>query len=92
MSASIDWRIASARPIALSAARRLVAPVISFTVACRVHLPMRDQESARLRVNERTCEPRQRLGPLRATAPVLQADRIAQSASSFSPAISDAVR
>ena len=69
-----------------------MAPVTSFTVATEIDRPMRDEQRARLSVDERAREPGKGLRILHSPAAVLQADRITQSASSFSAATSEAVR
>ena len=63
----MDWRMASARPMDLVAARRLIAPVMSFTVAVEFDFPMRDEQRPRLRIDEGAREARECLGALRAT-------------------------
>jgi hypothetical protein len=50
MSASMDWRMASARPMDLLAASRLIALVMTDELhgRARVHLQMRDEKGASL--------------------------------------------
>ena len=66
MSTSMDWRRASARPIALFAASRRTARVTSFTAASESTSQCETSSARGLRIEEGAGEPRQRLGPRRA--------------------------
>ena len=57
IGASMDWRMASARPMVLSAASRLIAPVISLTVVSETTSQC-ETSSARLGVEEGAGEAR----------------------------------
>ena len=88
LSASVDWRIASAQPMDLSAASRRIAPVMNLTVASELTSQCETKQGAGLRINEGAGEPGERFRTLRAAPRRVAAERITQSASSFSAAIS----
>jgi hypothetical protein len=79
ISATIERRIASVRPIRESAAIAANAPVVSFTAYVRVDLIMRDQKCPRPGIEKCAGQARQRLALLARLAAVLQAERYLSS-------------